>query len=252
MPGRARPKWRARLKASALFTIFQAVPRGVASATMRSRARARAAPLFLAVLALGAPAQVSGALHRQITSYGIDVEVLVESAIGEIPGHWSLGSKGFRDQYVPDAGFGNGVYSVPLDAPTTLGFALDSTSCAPCAILRGREHQLPNDSRHRNAYKCMPGLQGARALFMASTESTLGSEDPGWVEAERPAPRFPVSGSRGKDLFFHEWITTKEIVPGKRLACGAWIEGAYPPKGEYSEEYGDTIAAGSYVIRDRG
>ncbi len=190
-------------------------------------------------------------MHRQVTSSGVDVDFQVESAIGTIPGHWGLNGKGFRDQFLPDPGFGSGVYSVPLDVPVTLAFDLDSVNCVPCALVVGREHQSESDSRRRNAYKCLPGLHGGQAFFMASAESVLGAEDPVWVESKKSSPRFPAPGTRGKGLFFHEWITAREVSPGKRLACGAWIEGVYPPKGEYSEEYGDTIAAGSYVIRDR-
>ncbi len=208
-------------------------------------------PLLLAVALLGVPSRGVGALHRQVTSDGIDVDFQVESAIGEIPGHWSLASQGFRDQYLPDTGFGDGVFSVPLGAPAALGFDLDSVNCVPCALVDRPAHQLQRDSRHRNAYKCRPGLQGRRVFFMASAESVIGAEDPVWSEAMEPTPRFRVSGRRGEDLFFHEWITAKEIAPGKRLACGAWIEGEYPPKGEYIEVYEDTLALGEYVIRDR-
>ena len=187
---------------------------------MRSSARTGVGPLFLGVLALGAPCAVSGALHRQVTSYGIDAEFQYESAIGEVPGHWSL-KQTFRDQFLPDSGFGNGVFSVPLDAPTALGFSMDSTNCAPCALLKGREHQRPCDSRRHNAYKCSPALQGMRAFFMAFAEPVTTVEDLGWVEAEKPSARFPVSGSPGKDLFFHEWITEKDIRPREeaRLRC---------------------------------
>ena len=208
--------------------------------------------MFLTILALGIPFPASGALQRGFTSYAIDTVFQVESAIGQIPGHWSLNGKGFREQFQPDPGFGNGIFSVPMDAPATLGFDLDSIGCVPCALLKQREHQLEHDSKRRNAYQCKPGLQGSQAFFMVAVESVMAAEDPVWVESEGPSPRYPMSGSPGKDHFFHEWITTREVVPGKRLACGAWIQGAYPPKGEYSEEYGDTIANETYVIRDRG
>lgn len=207
--------------------------------------------LLLALLILGTPFPALGAVQRQVTSYGIGLEFQVESAIGEVPGHWGLTSKGFRDQFLPDDGFGKGVFSVPMDAPAALAFDLDSISCVPCALVKGRAHQSDNDSRLRNAYKCEPGLQGRQAFFMASAESVFGAEDPGWAESKRRTPRFKMTGTSVRAPFFHEWISSKEIAPGERLACGAWIEGVYPPKGEYSEEYGDTIAAGTYVIRDR-
>lgn len=203
------------------------------------------------MLLLVIPASVPGAVHRQVTSSGVEADFQTESAIGEVPGHWGLTGQGFRDQFLPDPGFGKGVYSVPLSAPRTLGFDLDSVNCVPCERVPGREHQSNGDSRRRNAYKCLPGLHGNQAFFMASAESVAGAADPVWVESKKRTPRFPASGPTVRNLFFHEWITAKEVAPGKRLACGAWIEGTYPPKGEYSEEYGDTIAAGNYVIRDR-
>jgi hypothetical protein len=203
------------------------------------------------LLLLGFAGPARGALPPKVDFSGVDVTVQIESAIGEVPGHWSLTKQGFRNQYLPDSGFGNGVFSVPLDAPAVLAFDLDSVNCVPCVLVKKSEHQLRSDSRHRNSYACGPGMSQRRAFFLASVESVGAGVDPGWVESKEQAPRFPVSASPGTPLHFHEWITTKEIAPGKRLACGAWFEGAYPPKKEYSEVRGDTVDVADYIIRDR-
>jgi hypothetical protein len=86
---------------------------------------------------------------------------------------------------------------------------------------------------------------------MASAESVLEGWMPSWLEHEDSAPPFPITGPPGKALFFHEWLSTAEVVPGKWLACGAWIDGEDPPRMEYDEERGDSIADGFYTLRDR-
>jgi len=205
--------------------------------TPRGKATVRARPLILFLILIGFadPAQA-------------DLKPVLDSAIGTFPGHWSLTTQGFRDRYVPDEGFGNGAYAVPrLDAPVVLGFDLDSIACSTCKLMPRGERSAPGVSR----YQCEAGLQGRRIFFMESGERVLGSDDVAWIESKAPNPPFKVSGDHRGRLFFHEWVSSREIAPGQKLACGAWIEGDYPPKGEYSEEYEDTLAIGEYVIRDR-
>ncbi len=207
--------------------------------------------LLLALLCTGAAGPAGGASTIQADIAGVSIAVQTESAIGRVPGHWSLTKQGFRNQFLPDSGFGNGVFSVPLDAPAVLAFDLDSVNCVPCVLVNGSEHQLKGDSRHRSSYACRPGLPERGAFFLASEEPVGAGLDPGWIETEGQAPRFPAPASPRAPLHFHEWITAKEIVPGRRLACGAWFEGAYPPKKEYNEVRGDTVDDADYVIRDR-
>lgn len=219
--------------------------------TPRIRSSVAQSSLLCALLLLGFSGPAEGAASLKAGLSGTDATVQIESAIGEVPGHWSLNKQGFRHQFLPDSGFGNGVFSVPLSAPAALAFDLDSAVCVPCMRVEGSEHQLRTDPRHRNAYACGPGMSQRRAFFLASGESVGVGMDPGWVESKGQAPRFPVTGSPGTPLRFHEWITSKEVTPGKRLACGAWFEGAYPPRKEFNEVRGDTVDAADYIVRDR-
>lgn len=181
---------------------------------------------------------------------GTSVAVQHESAIGDVPGHWSLTEQGFRNEYMPDSGFGNGVFSVLLSAPAAIAFDLDSVACVPCTRMEGREHTPKGCVGHWNAYQCRPGIRGRRVFFMASQELPGSGFDPGWVVSKR-APRFQVASRSSRHIHFSEWITTRDVVPGKRLACAAWFEGPYPPLKGYNEVRGDTTDLPDYVIRDR-
>jgi hypothetical protein len=199
---------------------------------------------------LGFAGPTEAAASSKVSISGVDAVVQLESAIGQIPGHWALSKQGFRDRFLPDSGYGNGVYSVPLHVPTLLAFNMDSGECVPCALVKGAKPVSRHVNGGESSYAC-GGFSERRAFFLASAESVGPGMDPGWVESREPAPRFQVSNAREAPIHFHEWITTKEISPGKRLACGAWFEGAYPPEKAYNELRGDTVDVADYVILDR-
>jgi hypothetical protein len=181
---------------------------------------------------------------------GLEITPRVPSTIGEVPGHWSLTRQGFRNEYVPDSGFGKGVFSVPFDVPQAIAFNLAGPACMPCVRIEGRWHQLPNDTRTRYAYRCKPGIEDHRAFFLASGESLGVGNDPKWIES-RAKPPFPPGLPRTDSLHFHESITTYDVLPGRRLACSAWFQGAYPPIKAFNETRGDTTDLADYVILDR-
>ena len=205
--------------------------------------------LLLSIAAWCGPAAAATAPAGDGDSYPDTVRV--ESAIGIVPGHWSLTKQGFRNEYLPDSGFGRGVFSVPLKAPVAIAFRMDSAGCVPCELVEKSAHQFPYDSRHRYAYRCgsMPP-DVDRALFVATGEPVPRGFDPGWVESQDEHPRYSAPPSK-RPLRFHEWVTTWEVLPGKRLGCGAWFEGEYPPRKDYDEVRGDTVDVADYVLRER-
>ncbi|HXF59461.1 MAG TPA: hypothetical protein VN539_06530, partial [Candidatus Saccharimonadales bacterium] len=176
----------------------------------------------------------------------------VDAQIGKSPGHWSSHRQDETNQFLPDSGFTPEIYSVPfLSDPSLLAFDLESIKCVRCRLMNDSAHQFRWDTRPHKKYDCSDTFSGRRAFFMASSESVMSALDPGWYDLGEQPPRFPCSTKSGKQVHFREWMTGYEVLPGKRLACGAWFEGAYPPLPEYSEIRGDTVAYGSYVIRDR-
>jgi len=139
---------------------------------------------------------------------------------------------------------------VPLESPVAIAFDFDSSACVPCTRIQGGEHHSKWDDRRGNPYRCKPGIHYLSAFFMESDELPGPALDPGWVES-KGHPRFQMSGHPQKDVHFHEWITAKEVVPGKRLACAAYFTGTYPPEKGYNETRGDTTDLPDYTILDR-
>ena len=177
---------------------------------------------------------------------------MARAEFGEIPGHFALNTSGFRGEFVPDSGFGAGVYAVPLDADRLLAFDLESPACAYCPRIDSRPFISPRNSRTYYRFQC---------------EAWWPTRNPLFVDTDRPRP------TEGELLEWQTWagdsaadrglggarvaphrfsaIARPHLLKGRSLIASASYSGRYPPAKEYDELRGDSLSFGHYQLRSR-
>lgn len=159
---------------------------------------------------------------------------LQAAAFGAVPGHWSLNSHGFRDQWQPDAGYGPGIYAVPLGADELLAFDMDSATTAMCSRIDSKPFTLQYDSRPHYRFRCDGAWDSRDVIFVAGTSVVpRQGEKLEWHPSS--ASMLKLSSSNNGDAV-HRYTATAspQLLHGDVLVSSAWFSGEHPPRQELS------------------
>ena len=86
--------------------------------------------------------------------------------VGVLPGHWALDAQGFRSEFLPDSGFGHGVYAVPLAADTLVAFDLGSPATTRCWRIDPSPFTFSYDSRRHYRFRREDHWDSRDVLFV--------------------------------------------------------------------------------------
>lgn len=176
-------------------------------------------------------------------------EELPRAEFGRTPGHFTPDRNGFRHKFVPDSGFGDGVYAVPIDADRLLALDLDSAVTRYCTRIDPKPFTFPHDTRGHYRFRCDAALAPSEPLFVATDQlRPIRGEALEWRDwPEDSAVRLTGHGG------LHRYVATAQpaLLNGLLLITTATFSGRYPPLKEFDELREDSITFGHYEVRDR-
>lgn len=155
---------------------------------------------------------------------------------GEIPGKWSLDTHGFRNKFIPNPGYGKGVYAVMrLNSDVVLALDTDGEGFAECRKIhdgQGDAQPIPYPNCGPAGpmctaypYRCNSEL--SKPLFIETNVRPTTSERLKWSNSNNPIPAFqPIKNSvAGISPFYFERSCSPKALNGKTLFHGAWLTG---------------------------
>lgn len=175
------------------------------------------------------------------------------SAFGVIPGRWQTDARGFRGAFLPDSGFGDGVYAVPLDADTLLAFDLDSPATTRCRRVGSEPVTFPFDSRAFHRCRCEERWNARNVLFAADRHlQPSEGERLAWTRAWGDTSAIGAVSGGGLAVHRYAAVARPRLLNGRALIAEAVFSGRYPPSREYDALREDSVAVGHYRVLSRG
>ena len=177
----------------------------------------------------------------------------VDAAYATVPGRRTIGPQN-ELVFVPEPGFSQGVFAVPLNVNKALAFDTDGTGSAICSRIDDKPFELNGNGKYYK-FRCDRSLSDGNLhpdlLFVASTDlqPKLG-EKLEWSRLN--GSTLPLSnGEQTKDLHTYTAVASPKLLKGSVLVSAAWFSGQYPPAKERDELRDDFMAFGHYKLLDR-
>jgi hypothetical protein len=185
-------------------------------------------------------------------TFAVNSPSLQAAEYGQIPGKWTLNKQGFRDKFVPNPGYGKGVYAVRgISADEVLALDTDGKGFAECRKISGGTDTAqpipePNCSPAGPRctafpYKCSSEL--SKPLFIETNIRPTASERLIWANSASPAPAFKpiINPAQGIRPFYFERSCRPKLLDGKTLLHGAWLTGPNKFQPEADESYPTSV-----------
>lgn len=163
-------------------------------------------------------------------------EVMAATVYGSVPGKWTLNEKGFRNIFVPEPGYGHGVYAVKgMSADVVLALDTDGEGFAECKKIsagQGLAQPIADSSCFPKGvgctffpYQCSSEL--VKPIFIDTEVRPTSSERLTWLNSTKPIPAFkPIQNtSSSTPPFYFERSCNPAALKGKVLFQGAWLIG---------------------------
>ncbi|HVG55901.1 MAG TPA: hypothetical protein VM846_15790 [Vicinamibacterales bacterium] len=178
----------------------------------------------------------------------------VNADYGLVPGHRTFDEKAAPDFYIRDAGYPPGVFAVAMpDRERLLAFDVESNGAAICTRIEQKPFDLPNRINIKYArFQCPDDWTSRKVVFLDATQfEPKYAETLEWKALAGPSPLPMPGGKPAGGLHDYAAVARPGLLDGRWLVSAAWFSGEYPPRKEWDELRGDTIAFGHYQLLDR-
>lgn len=168
--------------------------------------------------------------------FAVNSPSLQAAEYGKVPGKWTLDEKGFRDKFVPNPGYGKGVYAVQgISADVVLAIDTEGEGFAECRKIsegQGVAQPVPDPNCSPAGprctafpYKCSSEL--SKPLFIETNVRPTTSERLKWSNSINATPAFKLikNPAQGIRPFYFERSCSPKALNGKILFHGAWLTG---------------------------
>ena len=190
--------------------------------------------------------------HAQAQQQPTSNDPDIRAEYGIVPGHRDFNSN-TPGYFVRDADYPPGVFAVSIpDRTQLLAFDADSNISAVCTRMDPSPVAVPNSSGRYFRFRC-PGSWDSREVVFLDTTALVptSAEELKWTALAGPPPLELTRTATPGDLHNYAAIARPSMLEGQYMIRAAWFAGEYPPRKEYDDLRGDTIAFGHYKLLDR-